>query len=142
MNGGVVIGTGIDLVETDRMDVMLKRWGRKFKDKVFLKREQKYCDAKAAPNTHYAGRFAVKEAVTKAFGTGITHQISWLDMEVVRNAETGAPSVVLSRKAQKFAESMGADRVLISLSHTKNYAVAQALLVGPPAYAGKKPGAE
>ncbi|MBA4388054.1 MAG: holo-[acyl-carrier-protein] synthase [Verrucomicrobia bacterium] len=114
------------------MAEMLRRWGCKFKDKVFLKSEQAYCDSKASPHRHYAGRFAVKEAVTKAFGTGITPQIGWLDVEVERDRASGAPSVRLSRRGQSLAVSFGAHDVLISLSHTRNYAVAQALLVQAP----------
>lgn len=130
MNGGTVKGIGVDLVENVRMQEMLKRWGARLKDRVFLKAEQMYCDAKACPERHYAGRFAVKEAVTKAFGTGIGPHVSWLDVEVVRNEETGAPSVRLSDRARMWAGKRDVERILISLSHTRNYAVAQALLLG------------
>jgi len=130
MGSGHVLGIGVDLVETRRMQEMLDRWGAKFKNKVFLKREQTYCETKAVPSRHYAGRFAVKEAVTKAFGTGVGPHISWLDIEVVRDEITGAPSVKLSRKAKKLASTRKADNVLISLAHTRNYAMAHALLIG------------
>lgn len=132
MKGGLVVGIGIDLVENSRMAQMIRKWGGRFKDRVFLKSEQKYCNSKAEPHRHYAGRFAVKEAVTKAFGTGITPQIGWLDVEVTRDSVSGAPSVKLTRRAALLAGRMGADRVLASLSHTHNYAVAQALLLGTP----------
>ena len=125
-----VLGTGIDLVENDRMKVVLGRHGRAFKNKVFLPREQAYCETRAQPWHHYAGRFAVKEAVSKAFGTGVSEHIGWLDIEVVRDAKTGAPSVVLSAKGRQLAEKRGVTRVLVSLSHTHSYAVANALLVG------------
>jgi holo-[acyl-carrier protein] synthase len=61
MNEGPVLGTGIDLVENDRMQELLARWGPKFKDKVFLPDEQGYCESKAFPWLHYAGRFAVRK---------------------------------------------------------------------------------
>jgi len=130
MTAGAILGTGIDLVENERLGEMIDRWGARFLDRVFLGAEQRYCNSKAFPCRHYAGRFAVKEAVSKAFGTGLGPTIGWLDIEVVRDEESGAPSVRLMNKAQEFAASRGVRAILVSLSHTKNYAVAQALLVG------------
>ena len=129
MNTGRVLGTGIDLVENERMREVLERWGGQFKDKVFLPEEQKYCESKAFPCHHYAARFAVKEAVSKAFGTGIGPHINWLDMEVIRDEDTGAPSVRLLGKARNLARRHRAAQILISISHTHNYAVASSLLV-------------
>jgi holo-[acyl-carrier protein] synthase len=125
-----VLGTGIDLVENDRMRDTLKRWGSRFKDKVFHPAEQAYCNSKADPPSHYAARFAVKEAVTKAIGTGIGPHIGWLDMEVMRNEETGAPSVRFGPHLDTMIAERKIREVLISLSHTRNYAVAHALLIG------------
>ena len=132
----MILGTGIDLVENDHMQTVLERWGKQFKNRVFQPSEQAYCDAKAAPHRHYAGRFAVKEAVSKAFGTGIGPCISWLDMEVVRDEATGAPSVRLTGKGEELARAHGVAEVLVSLSHTRSYAVAQALLIADGAAAG------
>ncbi len=112
------------------MREVLRRRGRAFKSKVFLPREQAYCETRAQPWSHYAGRFAVKEAVSKAFGTGVSEHIGWLDIEVVRDEKTGAPSVRLSAKGRHLAKKRGVTRVLVSLSHTHGYAVAHALLVG------------
>lgn len=125
-----IVGLGIDIVETGRMESVLARWGRRFKDRIFLADEQRYCEGKAFPCSHYAGRFAVKEAVTKAFGTGVGPDIGWLDIEVTRDAGSGAPSVRLSGRVGALAEARGVSGVLVSLSHTRGYAVAQALLVG------------
>ena len=125
-----VVGAGIDLVENGRMREVLARWGAAFKNRVFCEAEQSYCDAKAFPCRHYAGRFAVKEAVTKAFGTGVSPQIGWLDIEVVRDTQSGAPSAVLRGKGRKLAAERHVNDILISLSHTHNYAVAQAILLG------------
>jgi len=130
MASGRILGTGIDLVENRRMLEMLLRWGAKFKDRVFLATEQRYCETKAEPFRHYAGRFAVKEAVSKAFGTGLGPHIGWLDIEVMRNPSTGAPSIRLNRRAQDLARTRRAEEVLISMSHTRNYAVAHALILG------------
>ena len=128
--GWNVMGIGIDLVENERMRKTLRRWSRSFKEKIFLPRERSYCDTRAEPWNHYAGRFAVKEAVSKAFGTGVSEHIGWLDIEVVRDHKTGAPSVHLSAKGSRLAQKRGVEQVLVSLSHTRHYAVAQALLVG------------
>lgn len=128
--GERVIGTGVDLVENDRIRALLDKWGARFKDRVFLSSEQAYCESKASPWLYYAGRFAVKEAVSKAFGTGIGPSLGWLDIEVRRDAESGAPSVELAAHGKALARRQGVDRVLISLSHTHHFAVAHALLVG------------
>lgn len=130
MPTGRILGTGIDMVENERMREMTTKWGAKFKDKVFLPEEQEYCEKKAAPHQHYAGRFAVKEAVSKAVGTGFGSHISMLDIEVIKDSTSGAPSVRLSRKARKLLEECGADDILVSLSHTKDYSIAHAVLIG------------
>lgn len=128
--GGRVIGTGVDLVENERIRTLLDKWGDRFKSRVFRPSEQSYCDSKASPWLYYAGRFAVKEAVSKAFGTGIGPDLGWLDMEVVKDPVSGAPSIALSDHGRILAERHGVSQVLISLSHTHNFAVAHALLIG------------
>lgn len=130
MPEGRVLGCGIDLVENERMRQVLERWGSAFKDRVFLAPEQEYCEAKADPCRHYAARFAVKEAVSKALGTGLGPRVGLRDIEVVRDCGTGAPSVRLSARTDALVRQLGGRAVLISLSHTDGYAVAQALLVG------------
>ena len=126
-----VLGTGVDLVENDRMREILERWGSRFRDRVFLAEETRYCEAKASPWMYYAARFAVKEAVSKAFGTGIGPHLSWLDIEVIRDEASGAPSVRLSAKGLRLADSLGVQKLLVSLSHTRHFAIAHALLEGP-----------
>lgn len=133
-SAGDVLGIGVDLTENERMRTTLKRWDGQFKDRVFRREEQRYCDACTQPWRHYAGRFAVKEAVSKAFGTGIGEALGWLDIEVVRGT-AGAPTVKLHDGGARLARRRGVRKILISLSHTRHYAVAQALLVG-----GKKGG--
>lgn len=128
--GERVIGTGVDLVENERIRLLLEKWEDRFKDRVFLPSEQAYCDGKASPWLYYAGRFAVKEAVSKAFGTGIGPDLGWLDMEVVKNPLSGAPSIQLSPHGAILARRQGITKILISLSHTHNFAVAHALLMG------------
>jgi holo-[acyl-carrier protein] synthase len=125
-----VRGTGIDLVENERMREALDRWGAHFRDRVFLPSEQAYCESRAAPWRHYAGRFAVKEAVCKAFGTGVGESLSWLDIEVCRDDASGAPSVTLRGKGRELARRRGVARILVSLAHSREATVAQALLLG------------
>lgn len=134
--GEIILGVGVDLVEISRLRQTLKRWGSAFCAKVFLDAEREYCDMQACPHRHYAGRFAVKEAVAKAFGTGIGDPVGWRDIEVVRNPDTGAPSVHLHGKALDTARRRRIARILISLSHSHNHAVAQAVVIGTP---GKAP---
>ncbi len=125
-----VIGIGIDLVDTARFKATLARWDRRFIKRMFLEGEQAYCDATSQPWMHYAARFAVKEAVAKAFATGIGSRLSWLDIEVIRDAATGAPSIALSAQGRALADSLGVRNVLISISHTGSQAIAQAVLAG------------
>ncbi len=130
MNGHLILGTGIDLVENERMRQILQRWDRRFIDRVFLPGEQAYCDAKSMPHIHYAARFAVKEAVAKAFGTGIGPRLGWLDIEIIKDLDSGAPAVRLSVAGQRLQEKCRGVSLKISLSHTRQFSVAQALLLG------------
>ncbi|MFW5871162.1 MAG: holo-ACP synthase [Verrucomicrobiota bacterium] len=128
MSGGI-LGIGVDLVENQRMKEVLGKWDSKFKSKVFRQGEQEYCDSQVAPFRHYAGRFAVKEAVSKAFGTGVGPQLSWLDIEVVRNAVSGAPYVELYGSGRQLAKDRKVGQILVSLAHTRDYAVAHTMIL-------------
>ncbi len=131
MHDGHVLGAGIDLVENARMAEALAKWGNRFKNRVFLPSEQQYCDASARPESRYAARFAVKEAVAKALSTGIGRHLAWRDVTVLRNSQSGAPAAQLSARAQVIARRLGVVRIHISLSHTQQHAVAMALVMGP-----------
>ncbi|MFH1476834.1 MAG: holo-ACP synthase [Verrucomicrobiota bacterium] len=126
---GSVAGAGIDLVEVARIRQMLDQWRNRFTDRVFLESERRYCESRPQPWMHYAVRFAVKEAVAKAFGTGISPELGWQDIEVTADPATRAPSVRFSPKGQALADRRHIARVLVSLAHTHDYAVAQAILV-------------
>lgn len=126
---GTVAGTGIDLVEVARFRKALEQWRARFTQRVFLDAERAYCESRPHPWMHYAVRFAVKEAVAKAFGTGINSKLSWQDIEVIADPVTHAPSVRFSSKGQKLVAKRRVSRVVISLSHTHEYAVAQAILL-------------
>lgn len=118
-----LLGTGVDLVEVERIRRSVEQFGQKFLERVFLPDEIVYCQSMRSCITHYAARFAAKEAVSKAFGTGIGEQINWTDIEVRRKA-SGEPFVVLHGNGKELARRRGVDEILISISHTDHFAVA------------------
>jgi holo-[acyl-carrier protein] synthase len=124
-----VLGLGIDLVEVSRIRVLLEKHAIRFKERTFTAGEARYCDAAANPAMHYAARFAAKEAVAKALGTGFAAGVSWLDVEVTRNG-AGAPSIVLTGGAAMVAETLGVHQVLVTLTHTSESAAASVVLLG------------
>ena len=122
-------GIGVDIVEIARIEQAITRQGRAFIERVFLPSEQAYCDGHRQPSRSYAARFAAKEAVAKAFGTGIGAHVAWLDIEVCRT-EAGAPFVKLHGTAEATAAERGITQILLSLSHSEHYAVANVVLAG------------
>lgn len=120
-------GTGIDIVEIPRFRAMVERQGEAMVRRVFTAGERAYCEARKNTAQHFAARFAAKEAVAKAFGTGIGAAMAFAEIEVV-SSENGAPSIVLHGTAKETAERLGA-MVHISLTHTDGYAAANALVV-------------
>lgn len=123
-----LLGIGVDLVETARIDHSLEKFGGRFLHRVFVEGEIEYCQSMKYPARHFAARFAAKEAVSKAFGTGIGKSMGWRDIEVRRH-ESGEPYIVLHGDAGAFARERGVKEVLVSLSHTDDYAVANAAIV-------------
>ncbi|HPD14126.1 MAG TPA: holo-ACP synthase [Planctomycetota bacterium] len=126
-----ILGTGIDIVEVDRLEETIVRRGERLLDRVFTPAERAYCDQRPRPVMHYAGRFAVKEAVLKAIRTGWVQGIGWKDIEVELGAG-GEPSVRLTGGALARANEMGIENIHISISHTERYAVASAVAEGRP----------
>lgn len=124
-----VLGTGIDIVETGRIRDSLEKFGERFANRCFLPGEIAYCRSMKFPELHFAARFAAKEAISKAFGTGIGKQLGWRDMEICRR-DSGEPFVALHDKGVELARARGVAEVLVSLSHCKDYAAAQAVIVG------------
>ena len=124
-----VIGIGTDIVECVRIAKMIERHGELFLERVFTPREVLYCSERKAATQHYAGRWAAKEAVLKALGTGWTRGIQWTDIEV-RNDPVGRPSIVLSGEALRFSQEIGITDMHISISHCRSHATAYALAVG------------
>ena len=126
-----IIGLGIDLVETARIQSALEKHGTHFLERVFTPGEIAHCSPKRNPHPHYAARFAAKEAVGKALGTGIGAGISWQDIEV-HSLPSGQPAIRLHGKALEIATALGADSILLSLTHTDVSAAASALALGSP----------
>jgi holo-[acyl-carrier protein] synthase len=121
----VVIGTGVDLAEIDRIEQALAaRHGVRFRMRVFTEGEQKYCDSRGrGRGQSYAARFAAKEAVMKALGVGWGGDAAWHEIEVVR-ARGAAPHLVLSGSAAATACRLGIVRWSLSLTHAANLAAA------------------
>jgi holo-[acyl-carrier protein] synthase len=128
LEGGNVLGVGVDLTEVDRIRSAHAKHGAAFLDKIFTPAEQKLCLAKADPYPSLAARFAAKEAASKAFGTGIGAELSLTSVGVLNGPE-GEPIVELDDKARALLAARGAARLLISLTHTDTLAQAFVVLV-------------
>lgn len=117
---------GIDLVEIHRIEEAINRYGDRFTERVFTPWEIQYCRSKINPMLSFAGRFAVKEAVFKAVGTGFAEGVKWKSVEIV-NDRKGQPQVRLGKAIR---DHIGDKNIVISLSHTKEYSVAAAIMLG------------
>jgi len=123
----MILGIGIDIIEVARVKASHEKFGERFLNRLLLADEIAYCLKHKNPAPFIAARFSAKEAISKAFGTGIGAQLGWHDMEI-RRKESGEPFVVLHGKGKELFQSRGAKRLLISLTHTENYAAATAIL--------------
>ena len=124
-----VLGIGVDLVECTRIERSLDRFGEKFLRRVFTEGEIEYSMSMKFPARHLAARFAAKEAVSKAFGTGIGKAMGWRNIDI-RKKESGEPFLIFLGTTEAFAAERGVTSALITLSHTENYAVACVVLEG------------
>ena len=120
-------GSGVDMLEIARMERVIKR-RPSFLKRVFTDEERAYCDSFARPAEHYAARFAAREAVLKALGTGFSQGIGVKDVSV-KNDESGRPLAVLTGRAKEVARERGVQEIALSLSHTQEVAVANAVAV-------------
>jgi holo-[acyl-carrier protein] synthase len=123
----MIVGTGIDIAEVPRIAATIERFGRRFVERVFTPEEIRYCESKANKAERYAARFAAKEAGMKAIGTGWYFGVRWQDIEV-RRAPGGRPTVTFHGRAGEFFARLGAVRAHISLTHTKEFAMAHIIL--------------
>ena len=126
--GGILVGLGADIVDVERIRGVLERQGDRFLDRVFTAEERTYCAGMKHPHKHLAARFAAKEAVSKAFTTGIGAELGWKSISVY-HGERLDPRVRLDEKGQALLAHVGATHVILTLSHTDTAAMAVAALV-------------
>jgi holo-[acyl-carrier protein] synthase len=124
-----VLGIGTDIVECLRIAKMIERHGELFINRVYTAEEIKYCQRRKAATQHFAGRWAAKEAILKALGTGWVKGISWRDMEVHSRAN-GQPVVAFRGGTREVVERLGVQEMLISISHCRSHATAYAIALG------------
>src|SRR5437899_9731658 len=124
-----VIGTGVDLVECARIERSIERFGDRFLHRVFTDGEIEYSMSMKFPARHFAARFAAKEAVSKAFGTGVGKAMGWRDIDVHKK-KSGEPFLVLHGGAESLAKERAMKSAWISLSHTEHHAVAMIVIEG------------
>lgn len=127
---GIFMGVlcGIDIIEVERIKKSIDKLGQAFTSRIFTSSEIACCEAKkAARYKSYAARFAAKEAVLKALGTGLAHGLCWRDIEIL-NDSSGKPYVELKGKGLQIYEALGAVDISVSLSHSDNYAIASVVV--------------
>ena len=124
-----IIGIGTDIVECLRIAQMIERHGELFINRVYTPTEIQYCQSRKMATQHFAGRWAAKEAILKALGTGWRRGISWRDVEV-RSSPGGKPVVAMRGGARDVVERLGIGQMLISISHCRSHATAYALALG------------
>ena len=125
----MIIGCGIDLVKIERIEKIIKKWGDNFIFRIFTSLEKEYCEKKKGNKYQsYAGKFAAKEALLKALGLGL-REANWKEIEVTNN-ELGQPIINTSGKLKNIALAKGVSKYFISISHAKEYAIAQVILEG------------
>jgi holo-[acyl-carrier protein] synthase len=125
----MIVGTGVDIAETSRLEKGLERHGERFTKRLFTPAEVAYCERFKNRGERYAARFAAKEAAFKALGTGWGAGVRWLDVEVTHQP-SGKPELVLTGRAQEVARGLGVTRMAVSISHSDRYVVAQVIFEG------------
>ena len=123
----MIVGTGVDISEVDRIQAALKRFGDRFLRRVFTPAEVRYCMGKPNAAERLAARFAAKEAGMKALGTGWNHGVRWRDIEVVR-PKGQRPTIQFHGQAATIATRLGTKNIALSLTHTSDQALAHVIL--------------
>jgi holo-[acyl-carrier protein] synthase len=125
----LIVGMGVDIAEVERIQAAIERHGETFLRRIYTEREREYCEQFKNKYERYAGRFAAKEAAMKALGTGWRRGVKWVDLEVVREM-SGRPTMAIKGEAAKIAAELGAQRVVLSITHTATQALAQVIFEG------------
>jgi holo-[acyl-carrier protein] synthase len=123
----VIVGSGVDLCEVERIKDAIGRHGRRFLERVYTEREIAYAEPKANRYERYAARFAAKEAGMKALGTGWRGGVKWRDFEVT-NLRSGRPTLQFHGKAAEYAQKLGVENISLSITHTSAQAMALVIL--------------
>ena|SRR5271165_2810249 len=123
----MIVGSGIDLAEIGRIRQSIDRYGTRFLNRIYTAGEQAYCLRKRNSAESFAARFAAKEAGAKALGTGISHGVSWLEIEVVREP-SGKPTIKYHGRAAQIAARLGVAHAALSITHTADLAMASVVL--------------
>ncbi len=121
----MIAGVGVDIVEIERIETLIKKYAGHFVDRVFTKQEIDYCLGKSRPGQHFAGKFAAKEAVCKAIA--YWRGPCWKEIEIINADDSGKPQVRLHNGLERFSFSRGIRNIHVSISHSKHYAIAQAI---------------
>ena len=124
----MILGAGVDIVEVFRMKDAINKWGDNFLNKIFTAREVGYSNSRRFSHQHFAARFAAKEAVVKAFGEPSKFPLRWTDIEVINDKE-GKPVIEFHSDALSLKKRKKVGSVILSMSHSKNYAVANVILL-------------
>ena len=122
----MIFGTGLDIIEVDRIKNSIEKFSPKFEQRVFTSSEISYCKSQGDPAKHFAARFAVKEAVSKCLGKGITGDLGFQDMEIT-NKDTGQPVLKMIGKGKELFQKLKLKSIHISISHDRTYAIAHAI---------------
>ena len=125
----MIVGIGIDLVKNKRIEKAIERWEERFLKRIFTPQEQDYAKSYASQHLHFSGRFAVKEALLKALGTGLSSGIRWVEMEILNNSR-GKPEINVTGRVQALLKEQNVDAVHVSISHEEEYSIGQVILTG------------
>ncbi len=123
----MILGIGIDIIEIPRIERIISEYGGHFIERVFSDEEIEYSASKSFPAIHFAARFAAKEAFLKSLGTGLADGIKWRSISISNDRHSN-PKLLIAGKAKEIAEKIGVKNIRVSISHTKEYAVAMVIL--------------
>jgi holo-[acyl-carrier protein] synthase len=123
----MIVGTGVDIAETSRIEQVMERHGERFTKRIYTPAEIVYCEKFKNKAERYAARFAAKEAAFKALGTGWGNGVHWVDVEVT-HLPSGKPELVLTGRALEVSQTLGVSRSSVSISHSDRYVVAQVIM--------------
>jgi holo-[acyl-carrier protein] synthase len=122
----LIVGLGLDIAEIDRIEAAITRHGAPILERLYTPAEVAYCESHRNKFERYAGRFAAKEAVMKALGTGWRRGVRWRDIEIIRKP-SGKPSLALKGAAKRIADGLGVKNISLTITHSGNLALAEVI---------------